>query len=112
MRRGHPTVFTHNGDRLVEAKVAREFLATLLALPQVNKPPSSEHYSIDGTLIGRTFVQGAVVMATRQEVHRCRSRRMGHMKDQLPVSNRSRMVRPQVRADVQQPHLWREPRGA
>jgi transposase len=48
----HPTVFTHNRDRLLEAEVAHEFLAALLALPQVKKLLSSEHFSVDGTLIG------------------------------------------------------------
>jgi transposase len=47
----HPTVFTHNRDRLLEAELAREFLAALLALPQVTKLLSSEHFSVDGTLI-------------------------------------------------------------
>jgi transposase len=47
----HPTVFTHNRDRLLEAGVAREFLAALLALPQVRKLLSNEHFSVDGTLI-------------------------------------------------------------
>jgi transposase len=47
----HPTVFTHNRDRLLEAAMAREFLAALLALPQVRKLLSSEHFSVDGTLI-------------------------------------------------------------
>lgn len=47
----HPTVFTHNRDRLLEAEVAREFLAALLALPQVTKLLSNEHFSVDGTLI-------------------------------------------------------------
>src|SRR6202167_2518683 len=47
----HPTVFTHNHDRLLEAEVAHEFLAALLALPQVKKLLSSEHFSVDGTLI-------------------------------------------------------------
>ena len=47
----HPTVFTHNRDRLLEAEVAREFLAALLSLPQVKKLLSSEHFSVDGTLI-------------------------------------------------------------
>jgi transposase len=47
----HPTVFTHNRDRLLEAEVAHEFLAALLALPQVQKLLSSEHFSVDGTLI-------------------------------------------------------------
>lgn len=47
----HPTVFTHNRDRLMEADVAHEFLAALLALPQVTKLLSNEHFSVDGTLI-------------------------------------------------------------
>jgi IS5 family transposase len=47
----HPTVFTHNRDRLMQADVAHEFLVALLALPQVKKLLSSEHFSVDGTLI-------------------------------------------------------------
>jgi transposase len=47
----HPTVFTHNRDRLLEADIAREFLAALLALPQIKKLLSNEHFSVDGTLI-------------------------------------------------------------
>lgn len=47
----HPTVFTHNRDRLLEAEVAHEFLAALLALPQIKKLLSNEHFSVDGTLI-------------------------------------------------------------
>src|SRR5487761_2678227 len=47
----HPTVFTHNRDRLMEADVAHEFLAALLALPQGTKLLSNEHFSVDGTLI-------------------------------------------------------------
>jgi transposase len=47
----HATVFTHNRDRLLETEVAHEFLAALLRLPQVKKLLSSEHFSVDGTLI-------------------------------------------------------------
>lgn len=47
----HPAVFTQNRDRLLEAGVAREFLAALLALPRVRKLLSSEHFSVGGTLI-------------------------------------------------------------
>jgi hypothetical protein len=39
----HATVFTHNRDRLLEAEVARDFLAALLGLPQVKALLSSEH---------------------------------------------------------------------
>src|SRR3954471_24891475 len=47
----HATVFTHNRDRLLEAEVARDFLAALLGLPQVKALLSDEHFSVDGTLI-------------------------------------------------------------
>jgi transposase len=47
----HPTVFTHNRDRLLEAEVAREFLAALLALPKVKRLLSDDHFTVDGTLI-------------------------------------------------------------
>ena len=48
----HPTVFTHNRDRLLEAEVAHEFLAALLALPKVKRLLSDDHVTVDGTLIG------------------------------------------------------------
>jgi transposase len=47
----HPTVFSHNRDRLMAADVAREFLAALMGLVQVKALLSSEHFSVDGTLI-------------------------------------------------------------
>lgn len=47
----HPTGFTHNRDRLLEADVAGEFLSALMSLPKVKRLLSSEHFSVDGTLI-------------------------------------------------------------
>jgi len=47
----HATVFTHNRDRLLEAEVAHQFLAALLALPKVKRLLSDDHFSVDGTLI-------------------------------------------------------------
>jgi transposase len=47
----HPTVFTHNRDRLMEADIAREFLGMLMTLPKVKRLLSSDHFSVDGTLI-------------------------------------------------------------
>ncbi|TIS46784.1 IS5 family transposase, partial [Mesorhizobium sp.] len=47
----HATVFTHNRDRLLEADVAREFLGALMGLGKVRKLLSSDHFSVDGTLI-------------------------------------------------------------
>ena len=47
----HPTVFTHNRDRLLETEVARAFLSELLALKPVKRLLSSDHFSVDGTLI-------------------------------------------------------------
>lgn len=47
----HPTVFTHNRERLMAGDVAQAFLAGLMALPKVKRLLSSEHFSVDGTLI-------------------------------------------------------------
>ncbi|RWL96214.1 MAG: IS5 family transposase [Mesorhizobium sp.] len=47
----HATVFTHNRDRLLEADVAREFLGALMGLGQVRKLLSSDHFSVDDTLV-------------------------------------------------------------
>src|SRR6187402_2970719 len=47
----HPTVFTHNRDRLLAADVAREFLGALMSLRDVKRLLSCDHFSVDGTLI-------------------------------------------------------------
>ena len=46
-----PTVFCKNRDRLLNGDIARKFMASLLSLPEVRALLSSEHFSIDGTLI-------------------------------------------------------------
>lgn len=45
------TVFTKNRDRLLEGDIAHGFLRAILADPQVKRLLSSEHFSVDGTLI-------------------------------------------------------------
>jgi transposase len=45
------STFSKNRDRLIEADVAREFLASLLSLPKVKQLLSSDHFSVDGTLL-------------------------------------------------------------
>lgn len=45
------TVFTKNRDRLLEGDVARSFLLAVLADPGVKPLLSSEHFSVDGTMI-------------------------------------------------------------
>src|SRR6201997_4774385 len=45
------TVFCKNRDRLLDGDIARKFMATVLNLPQVRQLLSSEHFSVDGTLI-------------------------------------------------------------
>ena len=46
-----PTVFTKNRDRLLEADVARKFLAELVAHEEVRALLSDEHFSVDGTQV-------------------------------------------------------------
>ena len=43
--------FSKNSNRLLEADVAREFLATLLSLPKVKRLLSYYYFSVDGTLL-------------------------------------------------------------
>src|ERR1700738_761789 len=45
------TVFCKNRDRLLNGDIARKFMTSVLNLPQVRKLLSSEHFSVDGTLI-------------------------------------------------------------
>ena len=45
------TVFCKNRDRLLDGDIAAKFFASVLHLPQVRKLLSSEHFSVDGTLI-------------------------------------------------------------
>jgi transposase len=45
------STFSKNRDRLLEADVAREFLTTLMGLGQVRRLLSSDHFSVDGTMI-------------------------------------------------------------
>jgi transposase len=45
------TVFCKNRDRLLDGDIARKFMVAVLNLPQVRQLLSSEHFSVDGTLI-------------------------------------------------------------
>jgi len=45
------TVFCKNRDRLLDGDIAHKFMTTVLNLPQVRTLLSSEHFSVDGTLI-------------------------------------------------------------
>jgi len=46
-----PTTFTKNRDRLLEGDVARAFFDAVLAQAEEKRLLSSEHFSVDGTLI-------------------------------------------------------------
>src|ERR1700676_2027503 len=45
------TVFTKNRDRLLEAEVAKEFLARVVGQARAKGWTSDEHFSVDGTLL-------------------------------------------------------------
>ena len=44
-------MFSKNRDRLLEGDIAAKFLAAVLAQPTVKKLLSSDHFSVDGTLV-------------------------------------------------------------
>ena len=45
------STFSKNRDRLLDGDIAARFLAAVLAQPRVKRLLSSEHFSVDGTLI-------------------------------------------------------------
>ena len=45
------SAFSKNRDGLLEGDIAAKFLAAVLAQPKVKKLLSSDHFSVDGTLI-------------------------------------------------------------
>src|ERR1041385_7317436 len=45
------SVFSKNRERLLEGEIAAKFLAAVLAQPKVKRLLSSDHFSVDGTLI-------------------------------------------------------------
>jgi len=45
------STFTKNRDRLLEGEIAGKFLSAVLSQPRVKRLLSSEHFSVDGTLI-------------------------------------------------------------
>jgi hypothetical protein len=45
------SAFSKNRDRLLEGDIAAKFLAAVLAQPKVKKLLSTDHFSVDGTLI-------------------------------------------------------------
>ncbi len=45
------TTFTKNRDRLLEAEVAKEFLAQVVARARITGLTSDEHFTVDGTLL-------------------------------------------------------------
>lgn len=47
----HPTSFTKNRNRLLNEELMAKFLELLLATPEVKPLLSSEHFSVDGTLL-------------------------------------------------------------
>jgi transposase len=46
-----PTTFTKNRDRLLQADVAKEFLARVVATASAQGLTSDEHFTVDGTLL-------------------------------------------------------------
>ena len=88
------STFSTNRDRLLDGEIAAKFLAAVLAQPRVKRLLSSEHFSVDGTLIEawasmKSFKPkdgpGAdddrrTAAATRRPTSRARSARMRPMR--------------------------------
>jgi hypothetical protein len=77
-----PTTFTKNRDRLLEGDVARAFFDAVLAQAGEQGLLSSEHFSVDGTLIEawashKSFVPKRRSRSNSRKKRRDRERRGG-----------------------------------
>ena len=46
------STFSKNRDRLLAGEIAAKFLSAVLARPRVKRLLSTDHFSVDGTLVG------------------------------------------------------------
>ncbi|MCP1850165.1 transposase [Bradyrhizobium sp. USDA 4541] len=60
------STFSKNRDRLHEGEIAAKFLNALLAQPKVKRLLSSDHFSVDGTLIEAWAVIRPAILALSQ----------------------------------------------
>ena len=68
------STFSKNRDRLLEGDIAAKFLAAVLAHPGVRRLLSSDHFSVDGTLVeawaSMTYRRCHVIEVDRANSHR------------------------------------------
>ncbi|MCS6954472.1 MAG: IS5 family transposase [Bryobacteraceae bacterium] len=77
----HATVFTKNRDRLLEGNVAQEFFAEIVRQAKQRGLMSSEHFSVDGTMVEAWASQKSF-----------RPKREGSDEDELKGGGRNREV--------------------
>ncbi len=118
------TVFSKNRGRLLDGAIAAKFLAAVLAQPRVKKLMSSEHFSVDGTLVeawasmksssGRRMGQ-AMSRRPAREQRRCGFQGRETFEPDARLDHRSRsLTLPQARghggeAGLPRPSLGRSP---
>ena len=91
------SVFSKNRDRLLEGDIAAKFLTAVLAQPKVNKLLSSDHFSVDGTLIEAWASMKSVKPRTAQASRRHKV--VGAMPKRTSMARNARttaMLRPPI----------------
>jgi len=79
-----PTTFTKNRDRLLEGDVARAFFDAVLGQAQEQRLLSSEHFSVDGTLIEAWASQKSFQPKRKGRPNSRKKRRERHRQDGGP----------------------------
>ena len=83
-----PTVFMKNRDRLLEADVARKFLAELMDHNELRGLLSDEHFSVDGTQIAAWAsmrVSGQRTVRTIRPARAAMARRFSRQPEETPA---------------------------
>ena len=79
-----PTTFTKNRDRLLEGEVARAFFDAVLAQAEEKRLLSSEHFTVDGTLIEAWASHKSFQPKKRSRPNSRKKRRDRHRDDDGP----------------------------
>ena len=83
------SVFSKNRDRLLEAEIAGKFLAAILTQPAVMRLLSSQHFSVDGTLVEAWASLKSLKPREAAVARRATGRRWTQRRSRLPRRRRT-----------------------
>lgn len=91
-----PTTFTKNRQRLLDHQIADQFFAAVVHQAKLRRYMSSEHFSVDGTLLQAWASNTGVGVEQELQTHQPQQRRPGRWERVQGPKRRSRFQRPET----------------